>query len=130
MKLILLNSQIDKVINNIKTHAIVSDPNNKVKIGKKIDYRMENNQRYFNPTIISKQTIEIAVRKNANSYELIYLQIDKQDCSSKLNDLSVNEGFNSVQEFLNFIYESAEEFPRVTLHVLRGKILHWTDCQY
>lgn len=130
MKLILLDSQIDKVSNDVKIHATISDPNNKVKIGKKIDYRMENNQRYFNPTIISEQTIEIAVRKNTNNYELIYLQLDKKDCSSNLNALAVNEGYDSEQEYLSDIYSSAEEFPRVNLHILRGKILHWTDYKY
>lgn len=130
MKLTLLDSQIDKVSNDVKIHATISDPNNKVKIGKKIDYRMEKNQRYFNPTIISEQTIEIAVRKNTNNYELIYLQIDKKDCSSNLNALAVNEGYDSEQEYLSDIYSSAEEFPRVNLHILRGKILHWTDYKY
>lgn len=130
MKLILLDSQIENISNGTKIHATISDPNYNVKVGRKIDYRMENNQRYFNPEISGQQTIEIAVRKNANSYELIYLQIDKQDRSDRLPDLSTNEGFNSKQEFLEWIYNTAEEKPRVTLHVLRGKILHWTDYQY
>lgn len=130
MKLTLLDSQVENISNGTKIHATISDPNNKVKIGKKIDYRMENNQRYFNPEITSQQSIEIAVRKNTNNYELIYLQIDKQDCLAKLPNLSTNEGFTSKQEFLEWIYELAEEKPRVTLHVLRGKILHWTDYKY
>lgn len=130
MKLMLLDSQIERISNGTKIHATISDPNNKLRIGKKIDYKLENNQGHCTTVIISKQTIEIAVRKNANSYELIYLQIDKQDRSDRLPDLSTNEGFNSKQEFLEWIYNTAEEKPRVTLHVLRGKILHWTDYQY
>ncbi len=91
---------------------------------------MENNQRYFNPEVKSTQAIEIAVRSNANNFELIYLQIDKNDCSDKLNDIAKHEGYDSVQEYLQLIYESAIQKPRVNLHVLRGKIIHWSETKY
>lgn len=130
MKLTLLDSQIDKIIAKTKIHATISDPLDKVKTGKRIDYRMENNQRYANPEIVSKQCIEIAVRKNSNNYELIYLQIDKKDCSAKLSEITMNEGFDTVPKYLEWIYSSAKEKPRVTLHILRGKIIHWTNLIY
>lgn len=130
MKLTLLESQESKISDETKIHATVSDPNNSLKIGKRIDYRLENNQRFFNPIVVSSQQIEIAVRKNTNSYELIYLQIDKKDCSDSLRELSINEGYDNEQQYLTFIYKTAKERPRVNLNVLRGKILHWTKKKY
>lgn len=130
MKLTLPESQESKISDKTKIHATVSDPNNSLKIGKRIDYRLENNQRFFNPIVVSSQQIEIAVRKNTNSYELIYLQIDKKDCSDSLRELSINEGYDNEQQYLTFIYKTAKERPRVNLNVLRGKILHWTEKKY
>jgi hypothetical protein len=129
MKIQTTLEEVRSIEKGIKKHHITSDPNGKRRIGNKVDFHVDDLGNH-KEEITSKQLIEIAVRKNKDNYEVVYLQIDKKDRSNKLDTIAVNEGFEKVQSFLEWVYNLADEKPKDTLSVLRGKILHWTSIKY
>lgn len=129
MKIQSTLEEVRSIQEGIKKHHITSDPNGKRRIGNTISIHVDDSEHH-KVEITGKQLIETAVRKNKDNYELIYLQIDKKDSSDKLNALTANEGLEKVQTFLEWIYNIADEKPKETLRVLRGKILHWTNLKY
>ncbi|TWP31909.1 hypothetical protein ETU08_00170 [Apibacter muscae] len=102
-----------------KIHTIRLDNYNRWKEGNKMHLVINNrtdNEFHFTPQILctSVQKIEIT----HENYPI--LKIDGIAIGfSKLQRLSSNEGFESVEDFFNYFKEDFE-----------GKIIHWTNFKY
>lgn len=123
------DQHIEAITKESKLHTFVLD-SGKVKVGKKIDGRTDNNQRYYNPTITSIQSADIAIRKIGNRYEAVYFLIDKNTPDVSIGDIAKNEGYNHSQELLESLFNTADEKIKTDLHIFRGKLLHWTEIKY
>lgn len=123
------NQHIDAISSKTKFHTF--ELNKKEwKIGKKIDGRMENNQRYYNPLITAIQTTDVAIKKIGDRYEAVYFLIDKNTPDVSIADIAKNEGYDNERELLEALFNKATDEIRTDLHIFRGKILHWTEIKY
>lgn len=108
-----------------KIHSIREDKTDRWKAKRDIHFVINNRTKdrfQFAPVIKCKsvQTIQILHRKNKNGDTETWLQVDgKLLMYHEIAQLAVNDGFDSILDFLDFF---SEDFS--------GKIIHWTDLKY
>jgi len=122
-----------------KKHTIRADKKNRWKVGSKIHSKIWRGKPYNSPAIDFTPLLEV---KNIQSFSIMYDTVDNQtlvtvfidnkvfgsatlvNCkiesySEHLKNLALNDGFDNVNEFLEYF---SEDFY--------GKIIHWTDFAY
>ena len=108
-----------------KIHTIREDKNDRWKAGNKIDFFINARTKAmfrFAPivSVVSIQKIEIIYDKNFGKSIFPSIIIDGNKLHpEKVDILSQNDGFDTVEEFLQFFNED-----------FSGKIIHWTDLKY
>ena len=111
---------IEPIANNIKIHTIREDKPNRWKKNNLIHFatgvRTKNYNNFQIGICVSTQRFEIRYY----SY-LFRVTIDDRTLSyGEIETLAINDGFNNVQELLDFFDNKDFE----------GKIIHWTDFKY
>lgn len=105
-----------------KIHTFRGDSSNRFRQGLNIDYfinvRTKNMFRFApKQPLVSTQNISIIYYKESN---VPIITIDNIELvSSKIEELAINDGFNSVEHFLSWFKED-----------FSGKIIHWTGKKY
>lgn len=104
-----------------KLHTIREDKSNRWKACNYIHFVINNRtpQRFqFAPVVkcVSVQNIEIRyfIKNNVNK---VSIKVD--GVKTSLNDISINDGFESPGEFLDYFNKD-----------FTGKIIHWTNLKY
>lgn len=109
----------DKIINAEKIQAICKDKENIFKKGVDLELFVDDTL-ILKRKCLSVQEIEIFCLSDLSI--LIYIDIFPL-LDSEVHDLSIYQGFDSVDEFINyFTKESKENY--------KGKIIHWTHLKY
>jgi len=113
------------VIDNVKPkiHTIREDKNNRLQVGTKIHFTVGNrtkNRFQFAPIVpvVSVQDIWIIHTKNDKQF-LVYNNYWQQLTPIQVENLAINDGFDSVDDFWAFFNKD-----------FMGKIIHWTDFRY
>lgn len=128
-------------LENPKIHTIRYDKNNRWKPGTMIDFFIncrQKNMFRFAPRlpVVSTQKIEIIYTGGSFNYASIYIddkcfvenynqhqiiaEIKHHSAKQeKLKELAENDGFDTIEEFLNYFNED-----------FTGKLIHWTDKKY
>lgn len=115
-----------------KLHTIRIDTSGRWKAGMDIHPVINNRTKdrfQFAPTIkcVSVQSIEIKFEFPHTSI-LIDGELIRDH---KATQLSVNDGFNSLEEFFYYFYISSEIIKgKIYERHFKGKIIHWTDLKY
>lgn len=124
----LLNLTKDYVIgtHQPKMHTIRRDSKDRWKVGNKIHMVYGNRTKHrvqFAPIIevVSTQEISIIPFHHSPSRGLYsFITVNgKQLTDLQINDLALNDGFESTEDFWNYFQED-----------FHGKIIHWTDINY
>jgi hypothetical protein len=108
-----------------KIHTIRVDKNDRWRAGRQIDFyinaRTEDMFRFAPKVpVVSIQKIEIIYDKNFGKSIFPSIIIDGNKLHpEKVDELAQNDGFDTVEEFLQFFNED-----------FSGKIIHWTDLKY
>lgn len=118
-----------------KIHTIREDKTNRWQVGKMIDFYINNRTKKafcFAPSvpIISIQSIYIHHTISSAGTPLVYIEIDKRcfdtynvmdkiSAFKNIEKLAQNDGFDSVEDFLNYFNGD-----------FKGKIIHWTNFKY
>jgi hypothetical protein len=110
---------IDKAIPKI--HTIREDKKNRWKVGMMIDFfiavRHKNMYRIApRVPVVSEQKIEF--KSVDDNHYCIFID-DRILTEKEIIQLSVNDGFDTVEDFLNYFDND-----------FTGKIIHWTDFKY
>ena len=117
---------VDKI--TPKIHTIREDKKNRWKVGTKIHFfincRQKNMFRFAPvlPVVDIQRVFMTYLPHLGNGFEL---SIDgKQLMPYEIEQLAVNDGFDSVEEFENYFISvmKDDEFS--------GKLIHWTDFKY
>ncbi len=113
-----------------KIHTIREDKHDRWKVGMNIHFVINNRTKdrfQFAPVIpvTEIQTIKID-HQNDSEYPIIHIDSKRYcpienhfDYFVKLDELSQNDGFDTIKQFLDYFKEDFE-----------GKIIHWTDFKY
>ena len=113
------------LVSKPKLHSIRDDKPNRWKAGNNIHFVIGNRtkERYlFCPIIpcISVQKIKIEWIQEEINLTSMQIQVDdKQLNCVEIENLSINDGFDSLQRFMEWFNEDFE-----------GKIIHWTNLKY
>lgn len=114
-----------------KIHTIREDKSNRWKIGNKIHFVINNrtkNRLQFAPVLTVKAIQEIIIKHNkgiidvwidGTMYEVITFNNKPVDWPPLIQELAVNDGFDSVEDFFKWFDKD-----------FKGKIIHWTDFIY
>lgn len=117
----------EDALNTAKLHTIRKDTSNRWKAGNDIHFSINvrtKKQFQFAPVVkcVSTQTIKISYKEKDCEKQCCEpaIYIDNQPIDFKtLQSLALNDGFNSVVDFLNYFNTN-----------YTGKIIHWTNLKY
>jgi hypothetical protein len=115
---------------NPKKHTIREDKHDRWHAGQLIHpvvFNRSKNRFQFAPAFSCVSTQNIEIKKNYHMFEvfiddkLIGHYFPKPNCydSKEIKQLSLNDGFNSVEQFLEWFNRD-----------FSGKIIHWTSLKY
>ena len=128
---------LNKVDNSIpKLHSFRNDKNNRWKVGMIIDFYINVRTKsmfQFAPKLAVKSIQKISILWSGGDINTCTIWIDEncyvanysvdynqsEQRQKKMELLSQNDGFDSVQDFLDYFSEN-----------FYGKIIHWTDLIY
>lgn len=105
-----------------KLHTIRRDSANLWKEGNKIHFVINpynKNRLQFAPVLRVKSIQKIRIENVLNGRNTVYID-DRKLSDYEILQLSVNDGFDSVDDFWNFF--RMEHFE--------GKLIHWTNLKY
>ncbi|MCB1145046.1 MAG: hypothetical protein KDK54_22565 [Leptospiraceae bacterium] len=122
---------VNKIADGSKLHTIREDSKKRWKTGNKIHFatgvRTKNYNQFKEGTCHSVQDIEI-IRWSHGKFTI---HIDGNTPSRNICDIAINDGFNSIREFLDwFIPESEFDKHGVDRIDWYGRLIHWTELRY
>ena len=114
----------EPILKKKKKHTIRKDENDRWKPGMKIHFatgvRTKLYHQFYEGFCKSTQRIIILYDNIQRIGNVVNVSIDGRSISWKeLETLAINDGFESVSEFLNWFDKD-----------FKGKIIHWTDLRY
>jgi hypothetical protein len=106
-----------------KIHSIRRDKANRWRAGNRIHFVINNrtDDRFqFAPVVTCKSVQYIQIKPAFRQVTILPEWHQPKHLSDKaIEELAINDGFESVEQFWNFFYED-----------FSGKIIHWTDYRY
>lgn len=107
-----------------KIHTMRRDVENKLVPGAKICLTAGGSHLVFaETTVTSVQKIWLSSPRTACGVRIVTCMIDDRRLEyPEIKQLAINEGFNNVQDFIDYFGKKYGEFM--------GKIIHWTDKKY
>lgn len=133
---------IDKLVTSEpKIHTIREDKNERWKKGNKIDFFIncrQKNMFRFAPVLPVVSVQEIFMTKRGCDLEITIAKIgpymggdDTYLYAAAKNELAINDGFDTYEDFRDYFFESIESNYKLTgNNWFSAKLIHWTDKIY
>ena len=120
MEMVDYDFSCDAISLRAKKHTIRKDERNRWKVGMDIHFFINVRTKKmfkFAPIVKVKLIQKISIKPNAETFRV---KIDDHFLSDdEIEKLSINDGFNSVEEFFSYFNED-----------FTGRLIHWTNVRY
>lgn len=119
---------VEKIQSGSKIHTIRTDTHDRWESGKMIIFSIWTGRPYYS------KMFEFAPRLPVVSVQKVFMKLHQEELkvsiddkylnNSAIEELAINDGFDSVEDFERYFISQMKD------NQYSGKIIHWTDFKY